>query len=153
MCDHLYHAFRYLTFDALSSATAIGHQRNHQSLLNSNISKLIHDQGIQTSILFFNLITFEFLKAKLHFVGHFQFLQCFVRVWNYLSKLCCRRHKLKQRFKNLTKTNFIKDFEMNWSCYRSQKQNFFIIKFRWESIQWMWKMKLLKNKNIQCWTL
>ena len=30
----------------MSSATTIGHQRNHQSLLNSNISKLIHDQGI-----------------------------------------------------------------------------------------------------------
>ena len=32
-------------FDVLSSATTVGHQKAHFSLLNSNISKLIHDQG------------------------------------------------------------------------------------------------------------
>ena len=69
---------RYLTFDALSSATTIGHQRNHQSLLNSNISKLIHDQGKQVILSFWNYLLF--VQAKLHSVGLFQFLQCFVRV-------------------------------------------------------------------------
>ena len=34
-----------MTFDILSAATTVGHQKAHQSLLNSNISKLIHDQG------------------------------------------------------------------------------------------------------------
>ena len=34
-----------MTFDILSAATTIGHQKAHNSLLNSNISKLIHDQG------------------------------------------------------------------------------------------------------------
>ena len=34
-----------MTFDILSGATTIGHQKPHNSLLNSNISKLIHDQG------------------------------------------------------------------------------------------------------------
>ena len=36
---------RHMTFDVLSSATTLGHQKAHLSLLNSNISKLIHDQG------------------------------------------------------------------------------------------------------------
>ena len=34
-----------MTFDILSGATTMGHQKAHPSLLNSNISKLIHDQG------------------------------------------------------------------------------------------------------------
>jgi len=34
-----------MTFDGLSDATTLGHQKAHLSLLNSNISKLIHDQG------------------------------------------------------------------------------------------------------------
>ena len=34
-----------MTFDILSGATTAGHQKAHHSLLNSNISKLIHDQG------------------------------------------------------------------------------------------------------------
>ena len=34
-----------MTFDILSGATTVGHQKAHHSLLNSNISKLIHDQG------------------------------------------------------------------------------------------------------------
>ena len=34
-----------MTFDVLSNATSLGHQKAHLSLLNSNISKLIHDQG------------------------------------------------------------------------------------------------------------
>ena len=36
---------RHMGFDVLSSATTVGHQKAHFSLLNSNISKLIHDQG------------------------------------------------------------------------------------------------------------
>ena len=34
-----------MTFDILSGATTVGHHKAHHSLLNSNISKLIHDQG------------------------------------------------------------------------------------------------------------
>ena len=34
-----------MAFDVLSSATTVGHQKAHFSLLNSNISKLVHDQG------------------------------------------------------------------------------------------------------------
>ena len=34
-----------MTFDVLSNATTVGHQKDHLSLQNSNISKLIHDQG------------------------------------------------------------------------------------------------------------
>ena len=34
-----------MTFDVLSSATTLGQQKAHLSLLNSNISKLVHDQG------------------------------------------------------------------------------------------------------------
>ena len=37
-----------MTFDVLSNATTLGHQKAHLSLLNSNISKLIHDQGTLT---------------------------------------------------------------------------------------------------------
>ena len=37
--------FSHMTFDILSAATTVGHQKAHHSLLNSNISKLIHDQG------------------------------------------------------------------------------------------------------------
>ena len=37
-----------MTFDVLSTATTLGHQKAHLSLLNSNISKLIHDQGTLT---------------------------------------------------------------------------------------------------------
>ena len=38
----------HMTFDVLSNATTLGHQKAHLSLLNSNISKLIHDQGTLT---------------------------------------------------------------------------------------------------------
>ena len=34
-----------MSFDVLSNATTVGHQKDHLSLQNSNISKLIHDQG------------------------------------------------------------------------------------------------------------
>ena len=50
-----------MTFDILSSATTVGHQKAHHSLLNSNISKLIHDQGKSfahktlTGILFYGV--------------------------------------------------------------------------------------------------
>ena len=40
-----------MTFDVLSSATTVGHQKAHLSLLNSNISKLIHDQGKVFSLI------------------------------------------------------------------------------------------------------
>lgn len=41
-----------MTFDVLSSATTVGHQKAHPSLLNSNISKLIHDQGTLINTFF-----------------------------------------------------------------------------------------------------
>ena len=34
-----------MTFDVLSNATTAGQQKDHFGLMNSNISKKIHDQG------------------------------------------------------------------------------------------------------------
>ena len=52
-----------MTYDVLSSATTVGHQKAHLSLLNSNISKLIHDQG--KSFAQRTLTGFVFLRGVL----------------------------------------------------------------------------------------
>ena len=83
-----------MTFDILSTATTVGQQKAHLSLLNSNISKLIHDQGKLTEVTEDNRLPPFHLKVKPPFVGHSQYQQCCAKV----SKLFSKHFQLLQMF-------------------------------------------------------
>ena len=62
--NEFFEAFRkiilsHLSFDVLSSATTLGQQKQHLSLMDSNISKEIHDQG---KIIFILTTPLRFLR-------------------------------------------------------------------------------------------